>query len=209
MTAVAGGDDRSFEPLFHLLEAHIRRFLQSMMHDAQVVEDLTQQTFLKLWRARDQYVVGAPLKPWVLAIARRTMLDEMRRTRRSQVRLTADGVLPEPVTPHDPPGTGVSEIGERYREALVVGLTRLTEIQSEAIRLVSVEDLSLIEAASAAGTTLAAMKVRVHRAYKVIRTTYATRTPSRLGGDDATGAPAPPRARAPRRRPTRCSCEPD
>ena len=208
MTAVAEGDERSFGPLFQLLHGHIRRFLLSMMRDEHAVEDLTQKTFVKLWRARGQYALGSPLKPWVLAIARRTMLDEMRRRRRSRDHLTDDGVLPD-ATEHEAPGAGASEIDIRYREALVVGLTRLTEIQSEAIRLVSVEDLSLLEAASAAGASVTAMKVRVHRAYNVIRKSYEGRPPSRMGGDDATGVLAPPRARAPRRRPTRCSCKPD
>lgn len=207
MTAVAEGDDRSFQPLFHLLDAHIRRFLLSMMRDVEVVEDLTQKTFLKLWRARGQYIQGAPLKPWVLAIARRTMLDEMRKMRRSRVRLTEDGVLPDPATEQNPPGVGASEIVARRREALVLGLTRMTEIQSEAIRLVGVEDLSLAEAARAAGTTVAAMKVRIHRAYKVIRKTYETRSPPRVGADELTGVREPPRATTARRHPKRSSCE--
>ena len=64
-------------------------------------EDLVQVTFSKIHRARESYMRGAPLLPWVLAIARRSFLDERRRAKVRPEDLTGDGIVPEPKQEED------------------------------------------------------------------------------------------------------------
>src|SRR5690348_13085085 len=75
MGAFLDGDARAFDELFRLLSPRVVRFLRYLCGDLRVAEDLAQTTFLKVHRARESYQRGAPLEPWVFAIARRTFLD--------------------------------------------------------------------------------------------------------------------------------------
>ena len=49
----------------------------------------SQQTMLHIHRARDRFIAGAEVRPWAFAIARRLLVDEVRRGRR--VVLSDDG----------------------------------------------------------------------------------------------------------------------
>ena len=64
-----------------------------MLGDKAAAEDMLQLTFLKVHEARDSYVLGANPIPWIYTIAHRTSLDEIRKRKRSRVRLSNDGEL--------------------------------------------------------------------------------------------------------------------
>ena len=80
MGAYQRGDHGAFEELFAryaaLVTGYMRRGYRSE-HDAQ---DLTQQTFLHLHRGRHDYRAGAPLRPWLMTIARNVLRDRIRHT---------------------------------------------------------------------------------------------------------------------------------
>src|SRR2546421_11684975 len=82
MEAFLGGDVRAFDQLFRRLSPRVCRFLRAMSGDPRLAEDLCQTTFLKVHRARESFQRGAPVEPWVFAIARRTFLDHRRSVRR-------------------------------------------------------------------------------------------------------------------------------
>ena len=64
-----------------------------MCRNPPLAEDLAQQTFLKVHRARETYATGAPVEAWVFTIARRTFIDEWRKRARSREGLSDDGEL--------------------------------------------------------------------------------------------------------------------
>jgi len=133
--------------------------------DAARAEDLVQQTFLQMHRARGSFLPGAEVLPWAFAIARRLLIDGFRRGRR-EVLDTEEGRA-------EPPASGptadelvqAQELANRIRSELA----RLPEAQRVAFELVKQEGLSLAEAAQVLGTTVAAVKLRAHRAYEALR----------------------------------------
>jgi len=161
MEAYVDGDQEAFELLYDRIAARLYGYLMRLTKHSERAEDLLQVTFAKVHRARTSYLRGAPLLPWVFAIARRAFLDERRRAKSRREELSADGSLPEPAPPEQLP-TGVSE-------ALEAALAKLPENYREAIVLTKITGLSVAEAAHVLGTTATAVKLRVHRGYKELR----------------------------------------
>jgi RNA polymerase sigma-70 factor (ECF subfamily) len=160
MEAYVGGSKAAFDLLYQRIGSRLFGYLIRLTHERERAEDLLQVTFTKLHRARDSYLRGAPVLPWVFAIARRAFLDERRRVRSRQEDLSHDGTLPEP-TPEAAPG--------QLSDALELALARLPDNYREAIVLTKITGLSVIEAAEVLGTTPTAVKLRVHRGYKELR----------------------------------------
>jgi RNA polymerase sigma-70 factor (ECF subfamily) len=130
-------------------------------------------------------VLGANPIPWIYTIAHRTCLDELRKRKRSRVRLTRDGDLPAEPVAHL---TGVAQDAHQAAgdsgeaAAALAALEHLPENQREALLLTKVHGRTHAEAALIAGTTPGAIKLRAHRAYVTLR--------QRLARPDA-GAAAP------------------
>ena len=156
------GDASAFRELYALVSPRLLGYLTKMARSRALADDLLQQTFLQVHRARAAYVRGADPIPWMYAIAHRTFIDETRRGKRAAVPSGDD--LPDVVAP--PPDEPVDP--ELARAALDA-LAELPEQQREAVVLVKLDGKSVAEAAEIAGTTVGAMKVRAHRGYEALR----------------------------------------
>jgi RNA polymerase sigma-70 factor, ECF subfamily len=177
MAKIVGGDPRAFEAFYRQLAPRIRGFLRVLSGDERVAEDVTQTTFLKVFRARDTYQIGAAVEPWVFAIARRTLLDHRRARRRRPEDLSVDGSVPERAV-FEETVEGFERLDAGTLDALHVGLQRLPDAQREAIMLLKVQGLSVAEAAQIAGVAPGALKVRAHRAYEALRKAIGIRRES-------------------------------
>lgn len=171
MNQFLDGDARAFDEIFRRVSPRVVGMLRAMSGDPRLAEDLAQTTFLKVHRARASYQRGAPLEPWIFAIARRSFIDHKRRQVRSPVRLSDDGALPEQL-PEPPEGPqGFERLSEEQASALRARLQTLPEAQREALVLLKVQGLSTAEAAAVTGSTAGAIKLRAHRAYESLRKT--------------------------------------
>jgi RNA polymerase sigma-70 factor (ECF subfamily) len=170
MEAFLNGNVRAFEELYRQLSPRVAAALAHMSGDARLAEDLTQVAFLKLYRARASYQRGTLVMPWVLAIARNTFLDERRHRRRRPESLSCDGTLPEVEAE---PRT---DLEQSPQKALLELLRALPSSQQEALVLLKVQGLSLAEVASLYGTSIASIKMRVHRAYLSLRAKLPARS---------------------------------
>lgn len=156
------GETGAFEQLYLLLSPKLFGYLLRLTRQREQAEDLVQITFSKIHRARDSYLKGAPLLPWVLAIARRSFFDARRRTKIRPEYLSADGVVPEPPNEEE-------TLGNDVVEALEKAMQGLPESYAEAIQLTKITGLSIAETAEVLGTSKTAVKLRVHRGYKILR----------------------------------------
>jgi RNA polymerase sigma-70 factor (ECF subfamily) len=167
MTRYAGGDDAAFAVVYDALAPRLFAYLVRQVRDRARAEDLVQQTFLQMHRARGTFLDGAEVVPWAFAIARRLMIDGMRRGKR-EVLSSDDGPPSSGPAATDAPADDLvqaQQTATRIREALA----RLPEQQRVAFELVKEEGLSLAEAAQVLGTTVSAVKLRAHRAYEALR----------------------------------------
>ena len=99
MVAYQAGAYEAFEGLYAALAGPVRGWLTSITRDRSRAEDLAQETFLQLHRARHTYDPAYPLMPWVMAIARHVYLMD-RRSASRRPRYVAEEQAPErSVTP--------------------------------------------------------------------------------------------------------------
>ncbi|MEO6600496.1 MAG: RNA polymerase sigma factor [Polyangiaceae bacterium] len=162
MERYVDGEAEAFEFLYRRVSPNLLGYLLRLTRNRERAEDLLQITFSKIHRARGSYLRGAPVLPWILAIARRSFLDERRSALVRTEDLSPDGALPEPKNEERPLPTELSD-------ALEVALDRLPESYREAIVLTKITGLSVAEAASVLGATETAVKLRVHRGYNQLR----------------------------------------
>jgi len=162
MEHYVAGNLVAFETLYRRLSPKLFGYLLRLTRRRDRAEDLVQTTFAKVHRARASYLPGSPVLPWLLAIGRRSFFDEHRRAKVRPEDLSYDGSLPEPREETVGLGTDVVEALER-------ALSSLPETYAEAIQLTKVTGLSVSEAADVLGTTKAAVKLRVHRGYLLLR----------------------------------------
>jgi len=167
------GEAAAFHRLYAMLAPRVLAYLAGLLGDRATAEDVLQLAFMKVHEARSSYVRGANPIPWIYTIAHRTCLDEMRKRKRSRVRLTKDGELRAAPSAHI---TGVAEEGhspehERARTAAaaMAALEHLPDNQRQALILTKVHGRSVAEAAMITGTTPGAIKLRAHRAYVTLR----------------------------------------
>src|ERR1700710_1648132 len=95
MQRYCDGDAGAFRELYALVAPRLLGYLLKMSRERALADDLLQQTFLKVHRARATYVRGADPLPWIYSIAHRTFIDETRKHKRAVVRVGGDDELPE------------------------------------------------------------------------------------------------------------------
>jgi RNA polymerase sigma-70 factor (ECF subfamily) len=165
MERYAGGDDASFGLVYDALAPRLYGYLLRQTRERARAEDLLQQTMLHIHRARSRFIPGAEVTPWAFAIARRLLVDSLRRGRREV--LADDGGI-DGGTDGGPMADEVLQARELATRVEGV-LAKLPQSQRAAFELIKNEGLSVAEAAQVLGTTVAAVKLRAHRAYEALR----------------------------------------
>lgn len=188
MLRYADGDARGFEVVYAALAPVVGACQRRWVGDAALAEDLTQETFLRVHRARTRYQPGAPVGPWVLTIARRLSIDALRRRGTRGERLSGDGTLPEiPVEAVEPLDAACH--APESPEALMAALRTAVEALPESLRAVvalhKLEGLPLAEVAARLGIREGAARVRAHRGYARLRQLLGLGVRGAADGDDA------------------------
>jgi RNA polymerase sigma-70 factor (ECF subfamily) len=170
MAAYVAGDAAAFRALFQRYAPFLLGLLRRDLRRPADAEDLVQQTFLHLHRARRDFRTDAKLRPYLVTIALNLKREYFRRKgRRPEEPLELNGRR-DPA--QDPPSLTRKERAKQVREAL----EHLSEGQREAIELHWFAGLSFPEVATALGTSLSAVKVRAHRGYKRLREILSEQT---------------------------------
>src|SRR5262245_5024208 len=172
MRRYSRGEGKVFEPLYALMSSRLYRFCVRLARTRSDAEDLFQEAFLRIHRARATYLPGANAMHWAFAIARSAHLDRMRyRRRRPEAPYPANEAAGEDL--QQPDDRYSPEAGARTRELVEVvtlELDRMSQKNRLAYLLLQEEGLSAKEAAAVLGTTPEVVKQRAHRAYERLRT---------------------------------------
>lgn len=171
MARYCDGDASAFRELYAAVAPRLYGYLVKMTRHRPLADDLLQQTFLKVHRARAAYVRGADPLPWIYSIAHRTFIDEVRKTKRAIVKVGDGDELPEigaDITGQTE-GSRDEVADPELVQAAMAALAELPAQQREAVVLTKLDGKSVAEAAEIAGTTVGAMKVRAHRGYEALR----------------------------------------
>ena len=163
MVAYQSGDELAFEKLYALLAGPVVGYLRSLTRDQARAEDLLQETFYNVHRARHTWDRTRSAKAWVYAIAHNVFLMSARAAkRRGKREEQAPDELPDvPVPPE------VEALADR--QAVRKALAQLPGDRREAIVLHHVGGLSFKEVGSVQGVTTMAAKLRAHRGMVELR----------------------------------------
>jgi RNA polymerase sigma-70 factor (ECF subfamily) len=165
MACTQGGDREAYRTLLKEVEPYVRSIAGRYLRSPIDIEDAVQDVLMTLHSIRQTYDPNRPFGPWLVAIAHRRTIDQLRRhTRRRarEVELTA-----EHETFADAPA---NLFGERSVDVALVGaIDKLPPDQREAIRMLKLKEMSLKEASHASGRSITALKVATHRAIRNLR----------------------------------------
>lgn len=162
--------DGETERLSELFERHHRRlygFFLRLAGDRPAAEDLVQEVFVRMLKYRHTFRSGAKFEPWMFALARNAATDQWRNRPRE---LPEAEDAPEPPAPFEHPLEGLERAEERRR--LAAALARLPEEKRELLLLARSRSMRYEGIGELLGCSVGAVKVRVHRAMKDLRTAY-------------------------------------
>ena len=144
-----------FSALYKKYAADVFRFALYLSGNRADAEDITSETFVRVWTSPEP-VRLATVKGYLFTIARNLFLQGLRRRSR-QVALEED--LPDPRAGQE---TRVEQQAEL--QAALAALQRLPESDRAALLMRAFEEMPYEEIARVLGISLAAVKVKIHRA---------------------------------------------
>lgn len=151
----------SFEDVANELSPFLGRYLQRVVQDRGIAEDLLQQTLLRIARGLPDFDGRSSVKTWAYTIATRTAMDHFRKTSAEPPVVDegeAAGVEDHAPTPEQ--RLALEQMNACVREVIA----GLPEEYRTAILLHDFSGLSARETAAACGCSEANAKVRIHRA---------------------------------------------
>jgi RNA polymerase sigma-70 factor, ECF subfamily len=173
MLRLRAGDVQAFEELLEQHRRPVVRVIFRMTQNAAVAEELAQEVFLRVYRARERYEPAASFKTWIYRIAvnrtRNWLRDHQEQSWREES-LERDRPDDRPRQFVDPSPSPESQLlssdgGRRLRDMLAILPTR----QRDAVLLHKFEDLSYAEIAVVLGCSVPALKSLLFRAYAALR----------------------------------------
>jgi RNA polymerase sigma-70 factor (ECF subfamily) len=177
VAALRAGDPAAFETLVRENGGRMLATARRLLRSEEDARDAVQDALLAAYRALPGFVGQARLSTWLHRITVNAALMKLRTRRRRPETLIAD-LLPRfdangarlletevaPVFPEDPVER------QQMRDAMKRGLDGLPDAYRSVLILRDVEDLDTEETARLLGTTVGAVKTRLHRARQALRT---------------------------------------
>jgi RNA polymerase sigma-70 factor (ECF subfamily) len=161
-------EERAPEAGFSAHYAQILRYVRSVVRNADEAQDLTQETFLRAYRARDSLRDPDATLPWLYSVATHVCLDRLRqRTRQAQARSDVD---PEAMSPPDPaPSAGLVVEQEDMSTCVEAYVSELSDSYRAVLLMHDVKGLTAREIAELLGDSTGSVKIRLHRARKQLQ----------------------------------------
>jgi RNA polymerase sigma-70 factor (ECF subfamily) len=180
MLRVRGDEPGAFEELVERFQHRLVGVLSHLIGDAAEAEDLAQEAFLRVYRARQKYRPRSKFSTWLFTIANNLALNSMRsKRRRPAATLTVrdSGPLgPRPAEQLVPDGrSGPQSRLQREELAVLIrqALEGLNERQRVAVLLNKFEDMNYAEIAEVMGLTTKGVKSLLSRARDNLRVALA------------------------------------
>jgi RNA polymerase sigma-70 factor (ECF subfamily) len=171
MAAAQDGDRACYAALLRELAPVLRGYARRRLPSDADAEDAVQDTLLTIHRVRATYDPARPFGPWLFALARRRVADRLSALRRSGARETLDAAVEETF---DPDAQNKIEAAAEAR-ALRAAVAALPAGQRQAIELLKLKEMSLVEVSALTGQSVTALKVATHRALATMRRRFGVR----------------------------------
>jgi RNA polymerase sigma-70 factor (ECF subfamily) len=176
MLRVRDDDTAAFEQLVELYQRRLVAIMNHLVGNAEEAEDLAQEVFLRVYRARKKYRPRSKFSTWLFTIANNLALNALRsRQRKPVVSLPAQDSGPLGARPAEQlvrdRGSGPMQRLQRQELAGLIrqALEGLNERQRMAVVLNKFEDMNYAEIAEVMGLTTKAVKSLLSRARDNLR----------------------------------------
>ena len=174
MARLVGGHDTAFNELMERHAPAVFHFLCRMLGSEDDANDLAQETFVRVYRARERYNPRQKFSTWLFTIAGNLARNQRRwRARHPNVSLDAESETTEQSLGEVLPASVASPsdvvVTEERAHAVRTAVEKLPEDMREAIILCEWEDLAVAEAATILNTTPKAVESRLYRARQLLR----------------------------------------
>jgi RNA polymerase sigma-70 factor (ECF subfamily) len=163
MSRYQQADPAATTALIRQVSPLLLRFFAGQCRSRPDAEDLLQDTWLQIHKARHTYRPGEPVLPWIYAFARHVRVDAYRRSQRIRSREQLMSPLPEPAT------TGRSDPTPSATPDFDTLIAVLPPSQREVVSMLKVSGMSLEEVACATASSVGSVKLKAHRAYAKLR----------------------------------------
>jgi RNA polymerase sigma-70 factor (ECF subfamily) len=182
MLDVKAGDAQSFELLLHRYRTPLVNFLYRMMRNREQAEDLAQEVFLRVYRARGDYVPSAKFTTWLFRIATNLALNSVRDNRYQRLEVSLDAPVSADAEDGDDRPLDVADkhpdieqylVEEARRRMIRHAIDKLPEKQRAAVLLHKYQELEYNEIARILECSQSALKSLLFRAYETLRVELA------------------------------------
>jgi RNA polymerase sigma-70 factor (ECF subfamily) len=182
MLDVKAGDEQSFAHLLHSDRTPLVNFLYRMVRNREQAEDLAQEVFIRVYRARADYVPSAKFTTWLFRIATNLALNSVRDTRHQRMEVSLDAPVTVDAEDGDERPIDVAEknpnieehlVQEAQRDMIRHAIDKLPEKQRAAVLLHKYQDLDYGEISKILECSESALKSLLFRAYETLRVELA------------------------------------
>ena len=182
MLDVKAGDEQSFALLLHRYRTPLVNFLYRMVRNREQAEDLAQEVFIRVYRARGDYVPSAKFTTWLFRIATNLALNSVRDTRHQRMEVSLDAPVTVDSEDGDERPIDVAEknpnieehlVQEAQRDMIRHSIDKLPEKQRAAVLLHKYQDLDYGEISKILECSESALKSLLFRAYETLRVELA------------------------------------
>ena len=171
MLRVKDGDERSFADLLSKHRDPVINYLYRMVQNAAIAEELAQDVFLRVYRARNSYEPTAKFTTWLYRIATHVALNFLRDGRHARNSAPLDGPDGEPI--HELRTTDPSVEDRLVAQTRTLEIRRaiqtLPEKQRAAVILHKYHEFDYREIAATLRCSESAVKSLLFRAYETLR----------------------------------------
>ena len=173
---VKQGDKRAFEMLVVKYQRRVIRLISRMVRDSDLVEDIAQETFIRVYRALPQFRGESAFYTWLYRIAVNTARKSLMDLKRDPLVLAASGApeseIDETSRVESEPSTGETPeallASKEIAAAVNVAVAALSEDLRQAITLREIEGLSYEEIAELMNCPIGTVRSRIFRAREAI-----------------------------------------
>ncbi len=178
MLDVKAGDEASFGILLQKYRSPLVNFLFRMVRDRATAEDLAQEVFLRVYKARAQYSPSAKFTTWLFRIATNLALNSVRDNRHRQMDVSIDAPIEEDEAPPLQLPSREMRIDEHMMERdrsefIRQKISALPEKQRVAVLLHKYEEMDYADIAKILECSESALKSLLFRAYETLRVQLA------------------------------------
>jgi RNA polymerase sigma-70 factor (ECF subfamily) len=155
----AAGDLDAFEALFRQHQREVYAWIVRIVRDRGIAEDLTVETFWRIYKSRARFDPAGNFRAWARRIATNASLDHLRHSRR------------ETEIPEDLAGARVPDpaIRRETRQQIKQAFFHLPAKYRLVATLALIEEEPYNRIAEAVGISAALVKIRVFRAVRILR----------------------------------------